>query len=70
MKFRLIVLGLLIVGYADWPWTGRLAAQTREGSPAAERYRMVEDQIKARGIKDERVLAAMSDHPPGPNVGL
>ena len=59
MKFSLIVLGLLAVGYADWPWTGRLAAQAREDSPLAGRHRMVEDQIKASGIKDERVLAAM-----------
>ena len=59
MKFILIVLGLLVVGYAHWPWTGRLAAQAREDSPPAGRYRMVEDQIKARGIKDEGVLAAM-----------
>lgn len=59
MKFSLIVLGLLVVGYAHWPWTGRLAAQAREDSPLAGRRRMVEDQIKARGIKDEGVLAAM-----------
>ena len=30
MKFSLVVLGLLVVGYAHWPWTGRLAAQARE----------------------------------------
>jgi len=59
MKFSLIVLGLLVVGYAHWSWPGRLAAQAHEDSPPAGRYRMVEDQIKARGIKDERVLAAM-----------
>ena len=59
MKFSLIVLGLLVVGYAHWLWTGRLAAQAREDSPPAARQRMVEDQIKARGIKDEGVLAAM-----------
>jgi hypothetical protein len=61
MKFSLIVLGLLVVGYAHWPWTGRLAAPAREDSPLAGRYRMVEDQIKARGIKDERVLADTND---------
>ena len=59
MKLILIVLGLLVVGYAHWPWTGRLAAQAREDSSPAGRYRMVEDQIKARGIKDEGVL----EHP-------
>ena len=59
MKFGLIVFGLLVVGYAHWPWPGRLAAQAREDSPLAARQRMVEDQIKARGIKDARVLAAM-----------
>src|SRR3989442_14937724 len=59
MKFSLIVLGLLVVGYAYWPWTGRLAAQAREDSTLAGRHRMVEDQIKARGIKDTGVLAAM-----------
>src|SRR6266702_929185 len=59
MKFSLIVLGLLVVGYVHWPWTGRIAAQAREDSPLAGRQRIVEDQIKARGIKDEGVLAAM-----------
>src|SRR5215471_9076174 len=59
MRFSLIVFGLLVVGYAHWPWTGRIAAQAREDSPLAARQRMVEDQIKARGIKDEGVLVAM-----------
>jgi protein-L-isoaspartate(D-aspartate) O-methyltransferase len=62
MRFSLIVLGLLVVGYGHWPrwqWTGRLAAQPREDSAPAARHRMVEDQIKARGIKDAGVLAAM-----------
>ena len=59
LKFNLIVLGLLVVGYAHWPWTGRLAAQAREDSQPAARQRMVEEQIKARSIKDEGVLAAM-----------
>jgi Protein-L-isoaspartate(D-aspartate) O-methyltransferase (PCMT) len=59
MKFSLIVLGLLVVAYAHWPWTARLAAQAHEDSPLAGRDRMVEDQIKARGIKDEGGLAAM-----------
>ena len=27
MKFSFIVLGLLVVAYAHWPWTARLAAQ-------------------------------------------
>src|SRR5262249_23582719 len=43
-KFSLSVLGLLVVGCAHWPWTGRLAAQAREDSPLAARQRMVEDQ--------------------------
>jgi protein-L-isoaspartate(D-aspartate) O-methyltransferase len=55
----LVVLGLIVVGYAHWPWGSRLAAQAREDSPAAERHRMVEEQIKARGVKDEKVLAAL-----------
>src|SRR5262250_3450019 len=59
MKFSLIVFSLLVVGYAHWPWTGRLTAQAREDSPLAARQRMVKDQIKARGVKDEGVLAAM-----------
>ena len=65
MKFSLVVLGLLVVGSAHWPhWhhsqlSGRLAAQVPEDSTLAGRHRMVEDQIKARGIKDTGVLAAM-----------
>ena len=62
MKLGLVVLGLLVVGYVHWPhWplTGRLAAQVREDSPPAGRLRMVEEQIKARGIRDAGVLAAM-----------
>src|SRR5215475_1329514 len=59
MKFSLIVFGLLVVGYAHWSCTSRPAAQVREDSPLAARQRMVEEQIKARGIKDEGVLAAM-----------
>ena len=59
MKLSLIVCGLLVVGYTHWPWTGRLAAQAREDSLLTGRHRMVEEQIKARGIKDEGVLAAM-----------
>src|SRR5512132_2751721 len=59
MKVSLVVLGLLVVGYAHWPWAGRLSAQAREDSPLAGLYRMVEDQIKARGITDKGVLAAM-----------
>src|SRR5215472_4778281 len=59
MKLNLIVCGLLVVGYAHWPWTGRLAAQAREDSLLTGRHRMVGEQIKARGIKDEGVLAAM-----------
>jgi len=59
MRFSLIVFGLLVVGCVQWPWTGRLAAQAREDASLAARQRMVEDQIKARGIKDEGVLAAM-----------
>jgi hypothetical protein len=37
MKVSLIVLGLLVVGYAHWPWTGRLAAQACEDPPPAGR---------------------------------
>jgi hypothetical protein len=59
MKFGLVVLGLFVLGYAHWPWTGSVAAQAREDSPPIGRLRMVEDQIKARGIKDQGVLAAM-----------
>ena len=59
MKLSLIVLGLLVVGGTHWLWTDRLAAQAREDSPVAERHRMVEEQIKARGIKDEGLLAAL-----------
>ena len=59
MTVGLNVFGLLVVGYAHWPWTSRLAAKAREDSLLAGRHRMVEEQIKARGIKDERVLAAM-----------
>src|SRR4030095_13000320 len=32
---------------------------------AGERYHMVQQQLKARGIKDERVLAAMAKVPRG-----
>src|SRR5262245_59410672 len=59
MKFSLIVFGLLVVGYAHWSCTDRPAAQARGHSPLTARHRMVEEQIKARGIKDEGVLAAM-----------
>src|SRR5436189_25369 len=63
MKFSLVVLGLLVVGSAHWPHSqlsGRLAAQVPEDSTLAGRHRMVEDQIKARGIKDTAVLGELA----------
>ena len=41
----------------------RTAEQGRGGPVEARRQRMVEDQIRARGIKDPRVLAAMAAVP-------
>jgi hypothetical protein len=41
MYLGLVVLGLIVVGYARWPRGDRLAARVREDSPAAERHRMV-----------------------------
>jgi protein-L-isoaspartate(D-aspartate) O-methyltransferase len=59
MKLSVVVLGLLVAGYAHGLGSGRLAAQALHDSLLTARHRMVQDQIKARGIKDQGVLSAM-----------
>src|SRR5262245_33208207 len=49
-----------------WPAAALLAAAAcaaQDDDPAKLRARMVEQQIKARGVKDERVLRAMAEVP-------
>ena len=45
---------------SEW-WTGKFKATV--GQWESQRRHMVKDQLRQRGIKDERVLAAMSKVP-------
>ena len=63
-----IVLPLLLGSLAACqpPRSASDSASTRDSAPdprAAERARMVEDQLRARGIRDQSVLAAMDRVP-------
>jgi len=62
MRLGLVILAALAAVPLSWPVTGRIMEQVQERSAAA-RQRMVEDQIRARGITDARVLAAMRKVP-------
>ncbi|HST29855.1 MAG TPA: protein-L-isoaspartate(D-aspartate) O-methyltransferase [Chthoniobacterales bacterium] len=57
---RRVLPWLIIAGLAT---SGCHRAPTSTSEFAAERQKMVEEQLKPRGIKDERVLAAMAKVP-------
>src|SRR5438132_4728565 len=57
---RKISLWLMIAALA---WTGCHQKVTSTSEFAAERQKMVQEQLKPRGIHDERVLAAMAKVP-------
>ena len=60
-----LLAGLCVVGCRaeETPTSRRPAAERPASYPDARRERMVRTQIEARGVKDERVLAAMGKVP-------
>ena len=61
MKFLIFISSILSIGL--FGMKDLEESVSRDDETQKSRYRMVEDQIQARGVSDQRVLAAMRDVP-------